>query len=815
MMQKIFSKDTLIRAVRIILVFALVFWSSFRVECLAFASIFLDSPDMHEGQVLSNVVVWQVTDMDRDDESVLEHQVRDALGTAVGDEQTTTLRVSASNGRMQFVALPYWKNVEVTKYTVTYSDGFGGELYSASVAAGDPTPIIEDPTFEGYVFAGWEPAVAETVEGDVNYVAQWELEPSGDDPGEGGDEGGEGGDQGGEGEGDPQEDSNSSSGVLTQAAADSDAEDAVANVTTAANSAKETKEAKKATANSTSSMTTQALETQADDLTIADFMTWEVSDESSSIAKITYEEGVATLVGKAPGLATVRCYPSSDFDTEMIDPAYNGSLVVEFTVQVVGVSSIELYRADSDDEVRVDGDTIELGEDEREQFGLWARANVSYDDSGTGAVSFKSTADKPLSKSSKGLLSDLSWSVVDEQGEAVSSDVASITADGVLTVADNQTVRVRCSTEEGFGGTAYSEVTVKTGKAQQEKADQGDDNPQDPLTIIVKRSSSAPQDSEGDSDEQGQNSNEDQGDSQDQATESEEDEGGEADEGEGKDKDEDEEASDGSSSKETEESFKLSADDFDTIESGIAEKTYSMFVDGEYQTVTGRGPSLQAVLDKIGLPMEEQENIDTLEFVNVYDTHVTIAWADLVALTQATHSYVLVARDSYVHDPDDSNASSEESEEATGDGESAEASDGSVGEPTFYTNTRFRILLDQTANDLGVNAGNLRWVNTIIVNMKKDESEPEPEPEGDPELGVSIDYIPAPKGADAFLSAVPNQSIGGANFSFTWERSTDQGATWNALDSDTVQTLRVRTDEEHIGNLYRVTLNTSMKNKDG
>ena len=812
-MQKVFSKEFLVRALRIVLVFALVFWSSFRVECLAFASIFLDTPSSHEGQVLSNVVVWQVTDLERDDESVLERQVRDALDTAVGKEQAETVRVSAAGGHVQFVALPYWKNAEVTTYTVAYSDGFGKELYSASVAAGNPTPTIEDPTREGYVFTGWDPAVAETVEGDVEYVAQWELQPSGDEPGEGEDPG-EGGESGEGGDG-FEDISGSSASVSTQAEAGSEAEEAEE-----ARESNTANEASEASAQAAARVSTQALETQANDLTIADFMVWEVSEESSSVAKITCEEGVATLEGKAPGLATVRCYPSSDFDEDMLDPAYGGSLVVEFTVQVVGVSSIELYRADSDDEVRVDGDTVELGDDERTDFGFWARANVSYDDSGSGAVSFKSTADKPLSKSSKGLLGDLSWSVTDEQGDEVPSDVASITADGVLTVADNTTVRVRCSTDEGFGGVAYSEVTVKTGAAQKEPVDQGDDNPQDPLTIIVKRPGAAAQDDEGNTDDQGQESGEAQGEDGDQSTEAEG-----SDESEGSEESEgakDAEDSEGDSSAEgTEETFTLSADDFDTIESGIAEKTYTMFVDGEYQMVTGRGPSLQAVLDKIGLPMEEQENIDTLEFVNGYDTHVTVAWADLVALTQGTRSYILVARDSYVHEPgdfaDDSQEgeSVQESEDASDKSEAAAVSDESAEKPTFFTNTRFRILLDQTANTLDLNAGNLRWVNTIIVNMKGKEPEPDDEPEPDPELGVSIDYIPAPEGADAFLSAVPNQSIGGANFGFTWERSTDKGETWSALDSDTVQTLRVRTDEDHIGNLYRVTLNTSMKNKEG
>ncbi len=58
-------------------------------------------------------------------------------------------------------------------YTVTYVDG-STELGKFTVEDGAATPTIANPTKAGYTFKGWSPALADTVTGDVTYVAQWE-----------------------------------------------------------------------------------------------------------------------------------------------------------------------------------------------------------------------------------------------------------------------------------------------------------------------------------------------------------------------------------------------------------------------------------------------------------------------------------------------------------------------------------------------------------------------------------------------------------------------------------------------------------------
>ena len=65
-------------------------------------------------------------------------------------------------------------------FTVTYTDGANGAAFDEQVypdlSSGTATPAFNGtPEWKGYTFVGWKPAVAETVTGDVTYVAQWEV----------------------------------------------------------------------------------------------------------------------------------------------------------------------------------------------------------------------------------------------------------------------------------------------------------------------------------------------------------------------------------------------------------------------------------------------------------------------------------------------------------------------------------------------------------------------------------------------------------------------------------------------------------------
>ena len=69
---------------------------------------------------------------------------------------------------------------EPKTFTVTYTDGADGAVFPNQVyrdlSSGTPTPAFSGtPAREGYTFAGWNPAVTETVTANVTYVAQWEA----------------------------------------------------------------------------------------------------------------------------------------------------------------------------------------------------------------------------------------------------------------------------------------------------------------------------------------------------------------------------------------------------------------------------------------------------------------------------------------------------------------------------------------------------------------------------------------------------------------------------------------------------------------
>ncbi len=70
---------------------------------------------------------------------------------------------------------------EEDKYTVTYTDGVDGEEVFADQVYGNLLSNTTTPAFngtperDGYVFAGWKPAVSEKVTGNATYAAQWKA----------------------------------------------------------------------------------------------------------------------------------------------------------------------------------------------------------------------------------------------------------------------------------------------------------------------------------------------------------------------------------------------------------------------------------------------------------------------------------------------------------------------------------------------------------------------------------------------------------------------------------------------------------------
>ena len=103
--------------------------------------------------------------------------------SGVAEGSTQVYAVTADGGFSSSIS------VTVGKYTVTYTDGVdGADVFAHHVSPeepGAPTPAFSGTPFRtGYTFAGWSPAVTETVSGTVVYTAQWT--PNGGSSGGGG-----------------------------------------------------------------------------------------------------------------------------------------------------------------------------------------------------------------------------------------------------------------------------------------------------------------------------------------------------------------------------------------------------------------------------------------------------------------------------------------------------------------------------------------------------------------------------------------------------------------------------------------------------
>lgn len=101
--------------------------------------------------------------------------------TSKADQSIINLRWV--NGAWTAVDTPAKRHVlcVTPKYTVTYTDGvdteevFADQVYG-NLLSGTATPAFNGtPTRDGYVFAGWKPAVTDTVTESVTYAAQWKA----------------------------------------------------------------------------------------------------------------------------------------------------------------------------------------------------------------------------------------------------------------------------------------------------------------------------------------------------------------------------------------------------------------------------------------------------------------------------------------------------------------------------------------------------------------------------------------------------------------------------------------------------------------
>ena len=136
------------------------------------AMIFAGWSDFHYDDV-NGVVTFEATWKPAEEEQPADATTEQPADTTAEQPADTTTEQPADTVDGQ-PAVPVDEQPDVpVLYTITYTDGQGGELSSYQLEEGSPMPGCAAPQRELFVFTGWEPAVAETVTADVTYEARW------------------------------------------------------------------------------------------------------------------------------------------------------------------------------------------------------------------------------------------------------------------------------------------------------------------------------------------------------------------------------------------------------------------------------------------------------------------------------------------------------------------------------------------------------------------------------------------------------------------------------------------------------------------
>ena len=144
------------------------------------AMIFAGWSDFHYDDV-NGVVTFEATWKPAEEEQPADTTAEQPADTTAEQPADTTTEQPADTTTEQPAdtvdgqpAVPVDEQPDVpVLYTITYTDGQGGELSSYQLEEGSPMPGCAAPQRELFVFTGWEPAVAETVTADVTYEARW------------------------------------------------------------------------------------------------------------------------------------------------------------------------------------------------------------------------------------------------------------------------------------------------------------------------------------------------------------------------------------------------------------------------------------------------------------------------------------------------------------------------------------------------------------------------------------------------------------------------------------------------------------------
>ena len=523
----------------------------------------------------------------------------------------------------------------------------------------------------------------------------------------------------------------------------------------------------------------------------ADFLKWSVVG-NDGYAEVQADDGVLTVKSLSEGSFLVTCTVDdgknekgervgTDYTNLIYDAfpeEYPGkSFTVMFSVEVLG-PYIDIELLQSDGTTCAGLESLSLTDEQLKSYAFQANVRV-YDQVKEGAIDeFRCTSTMGLKEASAAkygeLFDDLTWQVLDADRNPVDERIAMISETGVLEfkgdIDKDGPIIVRASSPKGFNqNTASAEVRIGTWVEDP----QGESHPQETLRITSNARVNGAVDGEdvaGSSEAAEPNS--------------------EGSDPAGEDVSQSDEAdASGNDAESDEQNGSKKAEPIDKIYTvaqvealGKNVETFTMQGPDGLMTVKGEGVSLKLLLADAGIT--DLTQVNSIDFIDYTGASTTVTWADISSGTQeplvAVRSRVLTEKEG----SSDSAANADDSDNAE-----------------LLDNTRFRLLFYGSTS---VDPDALRWIKHIRVNVAEGEGGSE-----ESDLAVHVDYVPVPRGKQAVLSAIPSQAIGSARFGFRWETSADNES-WTPVPNGEVQTLRLMTDDAQIGRWYRVVLETDM-----
>jgi len=540
----------------------------------------------------------------------------------------------------------------------------------------------------------------------------------------------------------------------------------------------------------------------------ADFLKWSVVG-NEGYAEVQTDDGVLTVKSLSEGSFLVTCTvddgkneKGEQVDTDYTNLIYGGfsdeypgkSFTVMFSVEVLG-PYIDIELLQSDGTTCAGLESLSLTTEQLKSYAFQANVRV-YDQVKEGAIDeFRCTSTLGLKEASAAkygeLFDDLTWQVLDADRNPVDERIATISDMGVLEfkgdIDKDGPIIVRASSPNGFNqNPASAEVRIGTWVEDP----QGESHPQETLRIT----SNARVDGEASGEDAAASS---------EVTEP----NPEGNNPEGEDASTNEEpnvpgdGAEGTDAEGAEQNDSEKAQAIDKIYTvaqiealGKNVETFTMQGPDGLMAVKGEGVSLKLLLADAGIT--DLTQVKSIDFIDYTGASTSVTWADISSGTQepfvAVRSRVLTEKE----------ASNEGAAGVDDPGNTDDSGNADVPDNTeLLDNTRFRLLFYGSTS---IDPNALRWIKHIRVNVASGEGSSE-----ESDLAVRVDYVPVPRGKQAVLSAIPSQAIGSARFGFSWETSAD-GENWTPVPNGEVQTLRLMTDDSQIGRWYRVVLETDM-----